>query len=88
MKSTSGSGVLFACGRRIDILYDLVQQDEPASAPVVGQIFGDAEALYEAFFAPRSTLRLENGRRASIVLQDFECRGAAHVRIVGPMRWD
>jgi hypothetical protein len=88
MKSTSGAGVLFACGRQIHILYDLVQQEGLESAPVVGQIFGDAEALHEAFYAPRSTLRLANGRTAAVVLQNCESRGAADVRIVGPMRWD
>jgi hypothetical protein len=88
MKCTAGAGTLFACGRRIHIFYDLVQQDERESAPIVGTIFGDAEDLYEAFYAPRSTLRLENGQHTPIVLQNFESRGAAEVRIVGPMRWD
>lgn len=88
MKSTSGAGVLVACGRQIHILYDLVQPDRPEGAPVVGQIFGDAEALHDAFYAAGSTLRLANGRTASIVLQNCESRGAADVRIVGPMQWD
>lgn len=88
MKSTAGVGVLLAAGRRIQILYDLVQLDVGADSPVVGQIFGDAEALHHAFYAPRSTLCLANGRAASVVLQNCECRGAAEVRVVGPMTWD
>lgn len=88
MKSTSGAGVLVARGRQIHILYDLVQADAPKDAPVEGQIFGDADALLDAFNAPRSILRLANGRSASIVLQNCESRGAAEVRIVGPMHWD
>ena len=88
MKSTSGAGVLVAHGRQIHILYDLVQPDEPKGGPVVGQIFGDAEALHDAFCTARWPGAGSSGRTASIVLENCESRGAADVKIVGPMHWD
>ncbi len=88
MKSMSGAGVLVAHGREINVLYDLVQSDTGADAPVVGQIFGEAEALQAAFYAPQSVLRLANGHAASISLQNCETRGVADVRVDGPFAWD
>jgi len=88
MKSTSGAGVLVAHGKEIKVLYDLVQSDASPQAPIVGQIFGEAGALQEAFYAPHSLLRLANGHAASIVLQNCESRGVADVRVDGPLQWD
>ena len=88
MKSMSGSGVLVAHGREITVLYDLVQSDAAAEAPVVGQIFGEADALQDAFHSKGSVLRLANGHAAPIVLQNCESRGVADVRIDGPIDWD
>ena len=88
MKSMSGSGVLVVRGREIKVLYDLVQTDPAGETPVVGQIFGEADALQQAFEAPRSLLRLANGHAATIVLQNCESRGVADVRIEGPIDWD
>jgi hypothetical protein len=88
MKSMSGSGVLVARGREIKVLYDLVQSDTAAGAPVVGQIFGEADALQQAFYTSPSVLRLANGHAATIVLQNCESRGVADVRVDGPIDWD
>ena len=88
MKSTSGSGVLVAHGKEIEVLYDLVQSDQGPEAPILGQIFGEADLLQEAFYAPHSLLRLANGHAASIVLQNCESRGVADVRVDGPLQWD
>ena len=88
MKSMSGSGVLVAHGKEFPVMYDLVQDDSAADAPVEGKIFGDPDALQEAFYAPDSVLRLANGHAASIVLQNCETRGAADVRVDGPISWD
>lgn len=88
MKSTSGAGVLVAHGKEINVLYDLVQNDAAENSPIVGQIFGEADLLQEAFYAPHSVLRLANGHAANIVLQNCESRGVADVRIDGPLPWD
>ena len=88
MKSMSGAGVLVAHGKEINVLYDLVQNDTAQDAPVVGQIFGEADALQEALYASRSVLRLANGHAAEIVLQNCESRGVADVRINGPIAWE
>ena len=88
MNSMSGSGVLVAKGREINVLYDLVQNDRTAGAPVVGQIFGEADALQQAFHAPGWVLRMANGHAATVVLQNCESRGVADVRVDGPIDWD
>ena len=88
MKSTSGAGVLVAHGKEIKVLYDLVQSSANPDAPIVGQIFGKADDLQQAFYAPHSLLRLANGHAASVVLQNCESRGAADVRVDGPLQWD
>jgi hypothetical protein len=88
MKSTSGSGVLVAHGREINVLYDLVQSGAAEGSPIVGQVFGEADALQEAFYASRSVLRLANGHAATVVLQNCESRGVADVRVDGPIDWD
>jgi hypothetical protein len=88
MKSMSGAGVLVAHGKEINVLYDLVQDETATGAPVVGQIFGEAEALQEAFHASHAVLRLANGHAAGIVLQNCESRGVADVRINGPIAWE
>lgn len=88
MKSMSGAGVLVAHGREINVLYDLVQNDATAGAPVVGQIFGEADALQQAFYSPASVLRLANGHAATIVMQNCESRGVADVRVDGHIDWD
>ncbi len=88
MKSMSGAGVLVAQGKEINVLYDLVQNDAADGAPVVGQIFGEADALHDAFYAPDSVLRLANGHAAMIVLQNCETRGVADVRVDGPISFD
>jgi hypothetical protein len=88
MKSMSGSGVLVSHGREINVLYDLVQNDAAGEAPVVGQIFGEADALQRAFAGPKSLLRLANGHAANVVLQNCESRGVADVRVDGPIDWD
>ena len=88
MNSMSGSGVLVAQGREIKVLYDLVQQDPAGNAPVVGQIFGEADALQHALHSSRSVLRLANGHAANIVLENCESRGVADVRVDGPIDWD
>ena len=88
MKSMSGAGVLVAHGKEINVLYDLVQTDAAEDAPIVGQIFGEAQALQAAFYASGSLLRLANGHAASVVLQNCESRGVADVRIDGPLQWD
>ena len=87
MKSMSGAGVLVAQGKEIDVLYDLVQNDavEPV---VVGQIFGEADALQYALHASHPVLRLANGHAATVVLQNCDSRGAADVRVDGPIDWD
>ncbi len=87
MKSMSGSGVLVARGKEFAVLYDLVQDDSP-DAPVQGQIFGKPDELQQAFYAPDSVLRLANGHAAAIVLQNCETRGAADVRVDGPIAWE
>ena len=88
MKSMSGSGVLVAHGKEIEVMYDLVQDDSAADAPVEGKIFAEPSALQEAFYAPHSVLRLANGHAATIVLQNCETRGAADVRVDGTISWD
>ena len=88
MKSMSGSGVLVAHGKEFAVLYDLVQDDSAPDAPVQGQIFGQADELQQAFYAPHSLLRLANGHAASIVLQNCETRGVADVRVDGPISWE
>ncbi len=88
MKSMSGAGVLVAHGREIKVLYDLVQDEVAKDAPVVGQIFGEADALQLALHAPLSVLRLANGHAATVVLQNCESRGVADVRVDGPLAWD
>ena len=88
MKSMSGAGVLVAHGREINVLYDLVQTDSAGEAAVVGQIFGEADALQQAFHTPDWILRLANGHAASVVLQNCESRGVADVRVEGPIDWD
>ncbi|HEY5411976.1 MAG TPA: hypothetical protein VIJ94_14735 [Caulobacteraceae bacterium] len=88
MKNMSGAGVLVAHGKEINVLYDLVQRDTAQDAPLVGQIFGEADALQEAVYAPHSVLRLANGHAAEIVLQNCESRGVADVRITGPITWE
>ena len=88
MRSMSGSGVLVAHGREINVLYDLVQSGAAKEAPVVGQIFGEADALQDAFYTAQPVLRLANGHAATIVLQNCESRGVADVRVDGPIDWD
>ena len=88
MKSTSGSGVLVAHGKEIKVLYDLVQSGADPDAPIIGQIFGEADDLQQAFHAPHSLLRLANGHAASVVLQNCESRGVADIRVDGPLQWD
>ena len=88
MNSMSGSGVLVARGREIKVLYDLVQNDPAGTAPVVGQIFGEADALQQAFHSSRLVLRLANGHAATVVLQNCESRGVADVRVDGHIDWD
>ncbi len=88
MKSMSGAGVLVVHGKEIDVLYDLVQNEITEGAPVVGQIFGEADALQEALYASHSVLRLANGHAAEIVLQNCESRGVADVRVNGPIAWE
>ena len=87
MKSMSGAGVLVAQGREINVLYDLVQNDA-AEPVVVGQVFGEADALQRALHASHSILRLANGHAATVVLQNCDSRGAADVRVDGPIDWD
>ncbi len=88
MKSMSGAGVLVAQGREISVLYDLVQNGATEDTPIVGQIFGEADALQAALHANHSVLRLANGHAATVVLQNSESRGVADVRIDGPLAWD
>ena len=88
MKSTSGAGVLVAHGKEIAVLYDLVQSGSNPESPIVGQIFGEADDLQQAFHATQSLLRMANGHAASVVLQNCESRGVADVRIDGPLQWD
>jgi len=75
-------------GRVAPVLYDLVQTGDSAGSPIVGQVFGDASMLFDAFHSPGLKLRLENGRCASVVLSNCETRGAADVRVQGGMPWD
>ena len=88
MRSTSGAGVLVSHGKEINVLYDLVQNGPADDAPVIGQIFGEADDLQAAFYASPSLLRLANGHAAQIVLENLESRGVADVRIDGPIVWD
>ena len=88
MKSMSGAGVLVAQGREINVLYDLIQTDAEGEPAVVGQIFGEADALQYALHASHSVLRLANGHAANVVLQNCESRGVADVRVEGPIDWD
>ena len=88
MKSMSGAGVLVVDGQEIDVLYDLVEADASAQPAVVGQVFGEADALQHALHASHAILRLANGHAANIVLQNCESRGVADVRIEGAIDWD
>ncbi len=88
MKSMSGAGVLVAQGKEIKVLYDLVQTDAPGETGVVGQVFGEADALQYALHSSQSVLRLANGHAASVVLQNCDSRGAADVKVEGPIDWD
>ena len=88
MKSMSGAGVLVADGQEINVLYDLVEADASAQPAVVGQVFGEADALQRALHASHSILRLANGHAANVVLQNCESRGVADVRVEGTIDWD
>ena len=88
MKAQAGMGTIL-CGRTaVEVAYDLVQCPTTSRNAAEGQVFGDADALREAYLSGACSLRLEGGRMARIVMLDCHYSGAADIAVRGEFAWD
>ncbi len=87
MNSVAGSGSLMSADREVPVAYDLVQAPELSPYTAEGQVFGDVGALRDVFNNGPCQLRLVSGLVTKAVLLNCETRGAADIRITGPMQW-
>jgi hypothetical protein len=87
MKAMAGAGALLTRNRELPVVYDVVQCPATSRWSAEGEVFGDPQALVDAYNAGPCDLRLESGRLAQVVLVSCHLHGAAEVRISSPLDW-
>ena len=87
MNATAGTGALLTRDQVVLVEYDLLEAGPQAAFVAEGQVFGDAEALRNVYNSGPCILRLSNGQTAPAHLMDATSRGAAEIRVTGPILW-